>query len=56
MLERASASNRHGSDRPGTATVILFDMLNSAEQYQTNAIQQLLGYFKSLTKEDRIAL
>ena len=57
-LKPGTISNRRDSqtETPASATVILFDMLNTALQYQTDAMKQLLRYLKSLDKEDRVAL
>jgi VWFA-related protein len=41
---------------PATATVVLFDMLNTPLQYQKDGMRQLLRYLKSLEKSDRMAL
>jgi VWFA-related protein len=41
---------------PSGATVILFDMLNTAEQDQQEAIKQLVSYLRTIRPEDRIAL
>jgi len=41
---------------PTAATAILFDIMNTPEEYQTNAIKQLVGYLGTIRKEDRIAL
>src|SRR5436190_1641653 len=57
-LPVGTVSNRRDAqnENPTSATVIMFDMLNTPQQYQLNAIKQLIGYLKSLKKEDRIAL
>jgi VWFA-related protein len=49
-------SNRRGGERPASATVILFDRLNTADKYQRDGHRQLLTYLKSSKKEDFTAL
>src|SRR6185369_15741783 len=40
-------SNRSGKSAPTSATVILFDRLNTADRYQRDGRLQLLSYLKS---------
>jgi len=41
---------------PASATVILFDRLNTADKYQRDGFRQLLAYLKTMRKEDLTAL
>jgi VWFA-related protein len=54
--EAGVVSNRHGRNGPTSATVILFDRLNSADKYQRDGARQLLSYLKSTRREDLTAL
>jgi VWFA-related protein len=55
-LPAGVVSNRGGSEVPRSATVILFDRLNTADRYQRDGMRQLLAYLKSARKEDLTAL
>jgi VWFA-related protein len=49
-------SNRTGRELPSSATVILFDRLNTADLFQRQGRVQLLSYLKSARREDLTAL
>src|SRR5262245_27971446 len=49
-------SNRDGKEVPRSATVILFDRLNTADKYQRDGRLQLLSYLKSARREDLTAI
>src|SRR4030095_4942462 len=49
-------SNRLGKHLPASATVILFDRLNTADLYQRQGREQLVSYLKSAKREDLTAL
>ena len=49
-------SNRLGTQLPASATVILFDRLNTADLYQRQGREQLVSYLKSAKREDLTAL
>ncbi len=49
-------SNRHASEGPASATVILFDRLNTADKFQRDGFRQLLSYLKTARPEDYTAL
>jgi VWFA-related protein len=49
-------SNRTGSGVAASATVILFDRLNTSDRYQRDGHRQLLSYLKSAGREDLTAL
>jgi len=49
-------SNRDGKEVPRSATVILFDRLNTADRYQRDGRLQLLSYLKSARREDLTAI
>src|SRR5262249_29762356 len=51
-----TVSNRRGREVPTSATVILFDRLNTADKYQRDGRLQLLSYLKSTKREDLTAL
>jgi VWFA-related protein len=50
------ASNRSGKQTPASATVILFDRLNTADKYQRDGQKQLLAYLRTARPEDLTAL
>jgi VWFA-related protein len=50
------ASNRTGKQAQASATVILFDRLNTADKYQRDGQKQLLAYLKTARPEDFTAL
>ena len=49
-------SNRSGRNAPTSATVILFDRLNTADRYQRDGRLQLISYLKSARREDLTAI
>ncbi len=49
-------SNQLGKEVPASATVILFDRLNTADKYQRDGRLQLLSYLKSMKREDLTAI
>jgi VWFA-related protein len=49
-------SNRQGKQTPTSATVILFDRLNTADAFQREGRRQLLSYLKSVERENFTAL
>ena len=49
-------SNRGGKEKSRSATVILFDRLNTADLYQRDGRLQLLSYLKSARREDLTAI
>src|SRR5262245_14755440 len=49
-------SNRDGKEVSRSATVILFDRLNTADKYQRDGRLQLLSYLKSARREDLTAI
>jgi VWFA-related protein len=55
-LPAGVVSNRRGSEVRTSATVILFDRLNTADRYQRDGLLQLLSYLKSNRREDLTAL
>jgi VWFA-related protein len=55
-LPAGVVSNRIGKPVPASATVILFDRLNTADKYQRDGLRQLLAYFKTAQAEDFTAL
>lgn len=55
-LPAGVVSNRDGKQAPGSATVILFDRLNTADKYQRDGRLQLLSYLKSTRREDLTAI
>jgi VWFA-related protein len=54
-LPAGVVSNRDGREAPRSATVILFDRLNTADKYQRDGRQQLISYLKSTRREDLTA-
>jgi VWFA-related protein len=55
-LPQGVVSNRQGRQTPTSATVILFDRLNTADAFQREGRRQLLSYLKSVPREDFTAL
>src|SRR5262249_52952473 len=55
-LPAGTISNRNGKEGPRSATVILFDRLNTADIYQREGRLQLLSYLKSTRREDLTAI
>ena len=55
-LPAGVVSNRSGKEAPRSATVILFDRLNTADRFQRDGRLQLLAYLKSARREDLTAL
>jgi VWFA-related protein len=55
-LPAGVVSNRAGKGTPTSATVILFDRLNTADKYQRDGQKQLLSYLQTARKEDLTAL
>jgi len=55
-LPAGVVSNRTGDEAPRSATVILFDRLNTLEKYQRDGRLQLISYLKSTTREDLTAI
>ncbi len=55
-LKEGVVANRRGRTPPASATVILFDRLNTADIYQRQGKVQLLSYMKSARREDFTAL
>ena len=55
-LPAGVVSNRSGKEAPRSATVILFDRLNTADNYQRDGRLQLLSYLKSTRREDLTAI
>ena len=55
-LPAGVVSNRRRSEVPTSATVILFDRLNTADKYQRDGVLQLLSYLKSARRQDLTAL
>jgi VWFA-related protein len=55
-LPAGVVSNRIGKPAPVSATVILFDRLNTADKYQRDGLRQLLAYLKTAQAEDLTAL
>jgi VWFA-related protein len=49
-------SNRSGRDVAASATVILFDRLNTLDRYQRDGRLQLLSYLKSTRRDDLTAI
>jgi VWFA-related protein len=49
-------SNRVGKPVPSSATVILFDRLNTADKYQRDGQKQLLSYLRTTKPEDLTAI
>jgi VWFA-related protein len=56
LLPAGVVSNRHRNEAPTSATVILFDRLNTADRYQRDGLLQLLAYLKSARREDLTAI
>jgi VWFA-related protein len=55
-LPAGVVTNKRPSALPTNATVILFDRLNTADNYQREGRQQLLSYLKSSGREDLTAI
>src|SRR5436190_21559468 len=55
-LPAGVVSNRGAKGAPGSATVILFDRLNTADKFQRDGRLQLLSYLKSTQREDLTAI
>jgi VWFA-related protein len=55
-LSAGVVSNKQGSDVARSATVILFDRLNTADRYQRDGYRQLLAYLKSARRNDFTAI
>ncbi|HLH30087.1 MAG TPA: VWA domain-containing protein [Terriglobia bacterium] len=55
-LPAGVVSNRNGEQAPASATVILFDRLNTADKYQRDGLKQLLSYLRTARPEDLTAL
>lgn len=55
-LPAGVVSNRAGKEVPASATVILFDRLNTADKYQRDGFKQLLAYLRTARKEDLTAI
>jgi VWFA-related protein len=55
-LASGVVSNRTGREVPHNATVILFDRLNTADQFQRDGRKHLISYLKSTTREDFTAI
>jgi VWFA-related protein len=55
-LPAGVVSNRTGKEVPASATVILFDRLNSDDKYQRDGFKQLLAYLGTAKHEDLTAL
>lgn len=55
-LPAGVVSNRNGAEPPRSATVILFDRLNTLEKYQRDGRLQLISYLKSTRREDLTAI
>jgi VWFA-related protein len=55
-LPAGVVSNRSGKEVPRSATVILFDRLNTVDKYQRDGRLQLLSYLKSTRREDLTAI
>jgi VWFA-related protein len=55
-LPAGVVSNRGGNPVPRSATVILFDRLNTADKYQRDGRLHLLSYLKSTGREDLTAI
>jgi VWFA-related protein len=55
-LPAGVVSNRAGKEVPASATVILFDRLNTEDKYQRDGLKQLLAYLKTAKHEDLTAL
>jgi VWFA-related protein len=55
-LPAGVVSNRLSREVPTSATVILFDRLNTADKYQRDGRLQLLSYLKSTKREDFTAI
>jgi VWFA-related protein len=55
-LPAGVVSNRMGRGVAASATVILFDRLNTADKYQRDGYRQLLTYLKSAKTDDLTAL
>jgi VWFA-related protein len=55
-LPEGVVSNRHGREAPTSATVILFDRLNTADKFQRDGRLHLLSYLKSIKREHLTAL
>ena len=55
-LPQGVVSNRFGKQVPTSATVILFDRLNTADTFQREGRTQLLSYLKSARREDLTAI
>jgi VWFA-related protein len=55
-LPAGVVSNRSGKEPTKSATVILFDRLNTADKYQRDGRLQLLSYLKSSRREDLTAI
>jgi VWFA-related protein len=49
-------SNRAGKEVPASATVILFDRLNTEDKYQRDGLRQLLAFLQTAKREDLTAL
>src|SRR5215470_11250227 len=45
-------SNRAAKEVPASATVILFDRLNTEDKYQRDGLRQLLAYLQTARQED----
>jgi VWFA-related protein len=55
-LPAGIVSNRKGKAVPASATVILFDRLNTADKYQRDGLKQLLAYLRTAKREDITAI
>ena len=56
LLPPGVVSNRQGRPTASSATVILFDRLNTADIFQREGRQQLLSYLKSVQRGEYTAL
>jgi VWFA-related protein len=55
-LPAGVVSNRAGKEVPASATVILFDRLNTDDKYQRDGFKQLLAYLQTAKHDDLTAL